>query len=108
MGADEVVEVGAVAVGADCMGLGASCFSHPATEKTMATAATAMIAEIFFMLFHPLSFRDSPAARFQYGIKRIKSALRRNDVSGVELEAGESCESGSAASGKTAGLYSFP
>jgi hypothetical protein len=50
------VAVGAVAVGADCSaGFGACCFSHPVTAKTMATAATAMIAEIFFMSFHPLS-----------------------------------------------------
>jgi hypothetical protein len=55
-----IVEVGAVVgVGADCSaGFGASCFWHPAKAKTAATASTAMIALIFFTLFHPLSSHE--------------------------------------------------
>lgn len=68
VGADEVVDVGAVAVGADCSaGLGACGFSHAATAKTMAIAA--MITEIFFMSFHLLSFRIHRSAS-SYGINR--------------------------------------
>jgi hypothetical protein len=59
-----IVEVGAdagvVGVTADCStGFGASCFWHPAKAKTAATASTAMIALIFFMLIHPLSSHKS-------------------------------------------------
>jgi len=55
--------VGADAAGVDVVadstaGFGASCFWHPATAKTVATAATAMITEIFFKMFHLLSFRE--------------------------------------------------
>jgi hypothetical protein len=59
-----IVEVGAdagvVGVIADCSaGFGASCFWHPAKAKTAATASTAIIALIFFTLFHPLSSHES-------------------------------------------------
>jgi NAD(P)H-hydrate repair Nnr-like enzyme with NAD(P)H-hydrate epimerase domain len=39
-------------------GFGASCFWHPMTAKTVETAASAMITEIFFMILHLLSFRE--------------------------------------------------
>jgi hypothetical protein len=50
-----IVEV-IVEVGTDSTGFGASCFLHPATTNAATTIATAMIANIFFMLVHPLSF----------------------------------------------------
>jgi hypothetical protein len=39
-------------------GFGASCFSHPITVKTVETATSAMITEIFFTDLHLLSFRE--------------------------------------------------
>ena len=55
-----IVEVGADAGAVDCSaGFGASCFWHPAKAKTAATASTAMIALIFFMLIHPPSSHES-------------------------------------------------
>lgn len=55
-----MVEVGAVC----SAGFGASCFWHPAKAKTVAMAKMVMIAEIFFMMFHPLSSRKIIAVRF--------------------------------------------
>jgi hypothetical protein len=53
-------DAGVVGVIVDCSaGFGASCFWHPAKAKTTATASTAMIALIFFMLIHPPSSHKS-------------------------------------------------
>jgi hypothetical protein len=57
-----VVDAGAavVVVVTDCtVDFGASCFWHPVKTKTAATASTAMIALIFFMLIHPLSSHEN-------------------------------------------------
>jgi hypothetical protein len=67
-----------VEVIAECStGFGASCFWHPVKARTAATAETAMIAVIFFMLFHPLSsleiYRNALVA---IGINWIKNALQ--------------------------------
>lgn len=56
----------AVEVIVDCsagFGFGASCFWQPVKARTAATAETAMIAVIFFMLFHPLSIMKFTAVR---------------------------------------------
>jgi hypothetical protein len=60
-GAVEVgADAGAVGVIADCTaGFGASCFWHPAKAKTETTTRTAIIAEIVFMLIHPLSSHEN-------------------------------------------------
>jgi hypothetical protein len=53
--ADAGAVVVAVEVTADSTaGFGASCFLHPV--KATASTRTAMIAEIFFIFIHPLSF----------------------------------------------------
>jgi hypothetical protein len=67
-----------VEVIADCStGFGASCFWQPANARTVTTAETAIIAEIFFMIFHPPSsqeiYRSALAA---IRINRIKNAPR--------------------------------
>jgi len=52
---DVMVDV-IVEVTADCSaGFAASCFWQPAKAKIATTTRTAMIAVIFFMLFHPPS-----------------------------------------------------
>jgi hypothetical protein len=49
---------------ADCStAFGASCFWHPLKARTAATAETAMIAVIFFIVFHPLSLMKFTAMR---------------------------------------------
>jgi hypothetical protein len=66
-----------VEVIAGAAAFGASCFWHPVKARTAATAEAAMIAVIFFMLFHPLSsheiYRNALVA---IGINRIKNALQ--------------------------------
>ena len=58
-------------------GFGASCFWHPVKARTAATAETAMIAVIFFMLFHPLSSHEiNRNALVAIGINWIKNALQ--------------------------------
>jgi hypothetical protein len=70
-GADDGVIAGCSA------GLGASCFWHPANAKARATARTAMIAEIFFMLIHPLSiFLINCNAFTAISMNRMKNALQ--------------------------------
>jgi len=50
-----------VEVIAECSaGFGASCFWHPVRARIAATADTAIIAVIFFMLFHPQSSQKLP------------------------------------------------
>jgi len=59
--ADTVV----VVVVAGCAaGFAASCFWHPTNTKIAATRRTAMIAVIFFMVFHPLSFLEINSGAF--------------------------------------------
>jgi sugar lactone lactonase YvrE len=63
---------------AECStGFGASCFWHPVKARTAATAETAMIAVIFFMLFHPQSpHKIHRSALISIGINWIKNALQ--------------------------------
>jgi hypothetical protein len=82
--------VAGVAVGADAAavdvvadstaGFGASCFWHPVTAKTVETAATAMITEIFFTILHLLSFRErKPQRACCIAVNLIKNALQRSE-----------------------------
>jgi hypothetical protein len=67
-----------VEVIAECStGFGASCFWHPVKARTAATAETAMIAVIFFMLFHPQSSHEiCRRALVSIRINWIKNALQ--------------------------------
>ena len=51
-----IVDAGMVLIAGCSAGFGASsCFWHPAKAKIVTTVNAAMIAVIFFMVFHPLS-----------------------------------------------------
>jgi hypothetical protein len=67
-----------VEVIAECStGFGASCFWHPVQARTVTIAETAMIAVIFFMLFHPQSSHEIyRSALVSTGINWIKNALQ--------------------------------
>jgi hypothetical protein len=60
-----IVDVMAVAGAGVAAGFGASCFWHPITANVVTIAATAMMTDIFFTIFHLLSFREHNRNAFE-------------------------------------------